>query len=221
MKTTIDPDLQEAAVSALAGRSGGVAVLDTRNGDVRALAGQAFSAPQPPGSTFKLVTTVAALEKGVVALDDEFEISDGINVGGRFIYNANGEFCGGTFREAFAESCNAVFAPLGPEIGNDDLVATAEAFGFNSTADPLRAADRARSRTAGIDDPDRDRRRNRPRRLGDRPGRGAGDAAADGERRADDRQRRRPPADLDRHQQETAPRRRAGAGDVGADRPTR
>ena len=132
MKTTIDPDLQEAAVSALAGRVGGIAVLDARNGDVRALAGQAFSAPQPPGSTFKMITTTAALQKGVVSLDDEFEITNGVNVGGRFIENANGEYCGGTFREAFAESCNADFAPLGPKIGNDDLVATAERFGFNS-----------------------------------------------------------------------------------------
>jgi peptidoglycan glycosyltransferase len=132
VKTTIDPDLQEAAVSALAGRSGGIAVLDSRDGNVRALAGQAFSAPQPPGSTFKMITTVAALKKGVVSLDDEFEITNGVNVGGRFLNNANGEYCGGSFREAFAESCNADFAPLGPKIGNDDLVATAEQFGFNS-----------------------------------------------------------------------------------------
>jgi cell division protein FtsI/penicillin-binding protein 2 len=132
VKTTIDPELQEAAVSALAGRSGGVAVLDARKGDVRALAGQAFSAPQPPGSTFKVITTTAALEAGKVSLDDEFEISDGVNVGGRFLNNANGEYCGGTFRESFAESCNAVFAPLGPAVGNDKLVGTAEAFGFNS-----------------------------------------------------------------------------------------
>jgi len=132
VKTTIDPELQEAAVSALAGRAGGIAVLDSRNGDVRALAGQAFSAPQPPGSTFKMITSIAALEKGVVSLDDEFEITNGVNVGGRFINNANGEYCGGTFREAFAESCNADFAPLGPKIGNDDLVAAAEDFGFNS-----------------------------------------------------------------------------------------
>jgi cell division protein FtsI/penicillin-binding protein 2 len=132
VKTTIDPGLQETAVSALAGRAGGIALLDSRNGDVRALAGQAFSAPQPPGSTFKTITTTAALEKGVVSLDDEFEITDGVNVGGRFIENANGEYCGGSFREAFAQSCNADFAPLGPKIGNDDLVATAESFGFNS-----------------------------------------------------------------------------------------
>jgi cell division protein FtsI/penicillin-binding protein 2 len=132
VKTTIDPDLQSAAVAALAGRAGGIAVLDARNGDVRALAGQAFSAPQPPGSTFKMVTTVAALQKGVVSLDDYFEISNGVNVGGRFLNNANGEYCGGTFREAFAQSCNADFAPLGPKIGNDALVAAAERFGFNS-----------------------------------------------------------------------------------------
>jgi len=132
VKTTIDPELQEVAVSALAGRSGGVAVLDAQRGDVRALAGQAFSAPQPPGSTFKIVTTTAALEAGKVSLDDEFEISNGINVGGRFLNNANGEYCGGTFREAFAESCNAVFAPLGPAVGNDKLVETAEKYGFNS-----------------------------------------------------------------------------------------
>jgi cell division protein FtsI/penicillin-binding protein 2 len=132
VKTTIDTSLQESAVSALAGRVGGIAVLDARNGDIRALAGQAFSAPQPPGSTFKMITATAALQKGIVSLDDEFEVTNGANVGGRFIENANGEYCGGTFREAFAESCNADFAPLGPKIGNDDLVATAERFGFNS-----------------------------------------------------------------------------------------
>ena len=132
VKTTIDPGLQEAAVSALAGRAGGVAVLDAQKGDVRALAGQAFSAPQPPGSTFKILTTTAALEAGEVSLDDEFEITNGVNVGGRFLNNANGEYCGGTFRQAFAESCNAVFAPLGPAVGNDKLVEVAERFGFNS-----------------------------------------------------------------------------------------
>ncbi len=132
VKTTIDPELQSAAVSALAGRAGGIAVLDARNGNVRALAGQALSAPQPPGSTFKMITTTAALQEGIVTLDDEFPILNGVNVGGRFISNANGEYCGGTFREAFAESCNADFAPLGPKIGNDDLVETAERFGFNS-----------------------------------------------------------------------------------------
>jgi cell division protein FtsI/penicillin-binding protein 2 len=132
VKTTIDPTLQASAVSALGGRSGGMAVLDARNGDIRALAGQAFSAPQPPGSTFKMITTTAALEKGVVSLNDEFPVVNGVNVGGRFIENANGEYCGGTFRQAFAQSCNADFVPLGPKIGSKALVGTAERFGFNA-----------------------------------------------------------------------------------------
>jgi peptidoglycan glycosyltransferase len=132
LHTTIDPDLQQAAVVGLAGRAGGVAVLDARSGVVRALAGSAFSAPQPPGSTFKLVTTTAALEQGVVSLDDQFPVTKGINVGGRFIANAHDEYCGGSFTQAFAESCNAVFAPLGPKIGESALVATAERYGFNS-----------------------------------------------------------------------------------------
>jgi len=63
VKTTIEPDLQAAAAASLGGRAGGVAVLDARNGDVRALAGQAFSAPQPPGSIFKVITTAAALQE--------------------------------------------------------------------------------------------------------------------------------------------------------------
>jgi penicillin-binding protein A len=132
VKTTIDPELQESAVAALAGRAGGIAVLDARNGDVRALAGEAYSAPQPPGSTFKIITTTAALKKGVLSFNEEFAITNGVNVGGRFLNNANGEYCGGTLRQAFAESCNADFAPLGPKIGNDALVGMAESFGFNS-----------------------------------------------------------------------------------------
>jgi penicillin-binding protein A len=132
VKTTIDPDLQLAAVSALAGRSGGVAVLDTRTGAVRALAGTAFSAPQPPGSTFKIITTAAALEDDKVTLDEEFPVVQGANAGGRFIYNAHQEFCGGDFRESFAHSCNSVFAPLGVEVGEEALVEMAERFGWNS-----------------------------------------------------------------------------------------
>ena len=33
------------------------------------------------------------------------------------LQNANGESCGGSFAESFAESCNSVFAPLGVKLG--------------------------------------------------------------------------------------------------------
>jgi peptidoglycan glycosyltransferase len=132
VKTTIDPDLQRAAVTALGSTYGGVAVLDAQNGDVLALSGIAFSAPQPPGSTFKIITTTAALDAGLVHLSDTFPIATSATVDGREVANANNEACGGTFVEAFAESCNSVFVPLGPKIGSDRLVETAERFGFNS-----------------------------------------------------------------------------------------
>jgi penicillin-binding protein A len=132
VRTTIDPDLQEAAVSALGNEFGGVAVLDAKSGAVRGLAGIAFSSPQPPGSTFKVVTTTAALEAGVVTLKDSFPVQTSTVVGGREIANAHDEACGGTFSQSFAHSCNTVFAPLGPEIGNEKLVETSERFGFNS-----------------------------------------------------------------------------------------
>lgn len=144
--TTIDPDLQRAAVAALGGQYGGVAALNARTGDVLALAGIAFSAPQPPGSTFKVITTTAALDADVVRLTDQFPVVSSVVVGGRAIANAHNELCGGTFVQAFARSCNSVFAPLGPKIGSARLVGTAERFGFNSppslfAAGPLATLD--------------------------------------------------------------------------------
>ena len=41
-------------------------MLDAKTGDVRGVAGLAFSAPQPPGSTFKIITATAGLDAGVV-----------------------------------------------------------------------------------------------------------------------------------------------------------
>ena len=129
---TIDPGLQQAAVAALGGSYGGVAVLNARDGSVLALAGIAFSGPQPPGSTFKVITTTAALEAGVVELTDQFPAQTSIVVGGREVANAHNEACGGSFAEAFAKSCNSVFAPLGPKLGSERLVEAAELYGFNS-----------------------------------------------------------------------------------------
>jgi len=131
VKTTIDPDLQEAAVVALGDQFGGVAALDARDGSVLALAGIAFSAPQPPGSTFKVITTVAALDAGVVKLSDTFPVETGAVIEGREVANAHDEPCGGTFTQSFAKSCNSVFAPLGVEVGAERLVDAAEKFGYN------------------------------------------------------------------------------------------
>jgi hypothetical protein len=132
LRTTIDTDLQETAVAALAGRLGGIAALDPRTGEIRALAGLAFSAPQPPGSTFKIVTTTAALEANAVRPSTRFPVETAAIVDGVELENANGEFCGGTFRSSFAHSCNSVFAPLGVELGAQPLVNAALRYGWNA-----------------------------------------------------------------------------------------
>lgn len=131
VRTTIDSRLQLAAVAALGERFGGVAALDARNGEVRALAGVAFSAPQPPGSTFKIVTTTAALEAKLTRTGKRYPVQTAATIDGVSLENANGESCGGTFRQSFAHSCNSVFAPLGVRVGAERLVRTAERYGWN------------------------------------------------------------------------------------------
>ncbi len=140
LKTTIDPNLQNSAVSNLAGAPGGVAVLDARKGYIRALAGQAYSVLQPPGSTMKIVTATAALETGSATLKSSYDYVTEAPADGRMIKNAHGEVCGGTFTEAFAHSCNSVFAPLAEQIGEQGMSSTAEKYGFNRPPQVWNAA---------------------------------------------------------------------------------
>jgi penicillin-binding protein A len=139
VRTSIDPDIEAAAVSALAGRFGGVAVLRPRTGEVLALAGIGYSAPQPPGSTFKIVTLAGALDAGVVKPSSTFPVQTSTTLSGVRLENAHGEACGGSLGDSFADSCNSVFAPLGAKLGAKRLVAAAERFGFNR-ADDIQGA---------------------------------------------------------------------------------
>jgi penicillin-binding protein A len=131
VRTTIDPELERAAVEALAGRYGAIAAIDPRTGEILALAGVAFSALQPPGSTFKIVTLAAALEARLATPETSFPVQTATTLEGVELENANGEACGGTLVDAFAHSCNTVFAPLGARLGAAKLVDAAERFGFN------------------------------------------------------------------------------------------
>jgi cell division protein FtsI/penicillin-binding protein 2 len=131
VRTTIDPAIERAAVTALGGHYAGIAAMDPRTGALLALAGVAFSALQPPGSTMKIITATGALEAGIVKLTDTFPIRTSATIDGYTLQNANGEACGGTFLNAFAVSCNSVFAPLGARLGAARLVNVAERFGFN------------------------------------------------------------------------------------------
>lgn len=131
VRTTIAPEIERAAIGALAGRYGGVAALDPRTGEVLALAGVAFSALQPPGSTFKIITLTGTLESHVAKPTTTFPVVSAATLSGVPLENANGEYCGGTLVDSFAHSCNSVFAPLGARLGAKRLVDVAERYGFN------------------------------------------------------------------------------------------
>jgi cell division protein FtsI/penicillin-binding protein 2 len=131
VRTTIAPSVVRAAVAGLAGRLGGVTVMDPRTGEILGFAGIAFSGLQPPGSTMKIITLAAGLEAGITSRRKRYPVETATSLEGVRLENANGEACGGTLANSFAESCNSVFAPMGAELGARRLVAAAERFGFN------------------------------------------------------------------------------------------
>ncbi len=133
VKTTINPTIEQAAITAMAGNYAGITAIDPRTGGLLALAGVAFSGLQPPGSTMKVITATAALDAHLVKLSTTFPIHTEADIDGYMLQNAGGEACGGTLLNAFAVSCNSVFAPLGVKIGAARLVRMAERFGFNQT----------------------------------------------------------------------------------------
>lgn len=86
-----------------------------------------------PGSTFKVVVAAAALEEGVVRVDEGFEDNGYITVSGRKIYCWNRQGHGfETFAQAVENSCNPVFVQVGQRLGRERLYRYTRGFGFGS-----------------------------------------------------------------------------------------
>ena len=128
--TTIHPGLMATAQAALGNKLGGIAVLRPSDGAVLALAGLAVSAPQPPGSTFKIITVSEALTHGIATPSTTYPDRTFAMLSGVKLRNASNESCGGTLTQAFIDSCNSVYAPLGAKLGAKAIAARAKAFGF-------------------------------------------------------------------------------------------
>lgn len=97
---------------------------------------RALNQTYPPGSTFKLVTSAAALESGMtpdtpIAAPDTLPLPQSSAV----LQNYGGEKCSSTgamtLADALRISCNTAFGQLGLNLGSDALRTQADAFGFD------------------------------------------------------------------------------------------
>jgi peptidoglycan glycosyltransferase len=166
---TLDARLQREAAQLMTGKRGAVVVLDPRNGDVLALVSapafdpnhltpalfaadpesspllnRALQGLYPPGSTFKIVVSALALEKGVDLMFD-CPASGFVPAPGKaairdheyYAAQRRGGSWGGHGRiglgRALAKSSNVYFAQLGAHLGAQAVAGQVDRFQFNES----------------------------------------------------------------------------------------
>ncbi len=149
VETTLDPRLQRLAEDAVAGtdtKGAEVALVALRDdGAVLAMVGgRSYSASQfnrvtsalrQPGSAFKPVVYLPALEAGMTP--DSRVVDGPITVDGWTPKNFSGEYRGEvTLREAVARSLNTVAVRVSEEVGRAQVVQAARRLGFTAPLEP-------------------------------------------------------------------------------------
>ncbi len=160
IQLTIDLDLQRAAEAALGDRQGAIVAIDPRNGAVLAMASWPTYDPNifttriteaqwaqlqganhpflnrslqafPPASTFKIVTTAAAIESGQYAPNTVLPTYPYIQVGGIQFGDWNRAGFGPlSFTGAMAWSSDTFFYQVAMRIGGPTLIEMTRRFGF-------------------------------------------------------------------------------------------
>lgn len=139
VQTTLDARVQEAADNAVAGTTSPSALVavDVATGDVLAVAvgpdaggyDTALLGQYSPGSTFKIVTTLALLRHGL-SVDEPVACPEFATVDGKTFHNYNHEVLGTVpFHRDFAQSCNTAFIGLSSRLGPSDLAQAAASLG--------------------------------------------------------------------------------------------
>jgi cell division protein FtsI/penicillin-binding protein 2 len=139
LRVTLDADAQRAADAALQGldQPSALVAVDVRTGRVLAVANspatglnRALVGQYPPGSTFKVVTTLSLLQKGLKP-SDPVACPPTASVDGRSFRNYEAEKFGSVpFRTDFAKSCNTAFVGLSSRLGASDLRESAASVGI-------------------------------------------------------------------------------------------
>ncbi len=155
---TIDQSIQyraeqalEAAVKKSRAKAGTAIILDPRTGEILALANApsfdpnspGISTPEAranwalqniyePGSTFKIISFSAAIEKGLAKPEDGIDCQNGaIRVAGRIVHDHR-PFGTLTIAEALAKSSNVAAIKLGLRVGDATMHEYITRFGFGS-----------------------------------------------------------------------------------------
>ncbi|MDL5054262.1 penicillin-binding transpeptidase domain-containing protein [Oscillatoria laete-virens NRMC-F 0139] len=94
----------------------------------RPLVNKAFQEHYPPGSVFKVVTTMAAMKEGVFDPDYTYYAQGGYNAGGVY-FTFKKEFGRYDFLTAITYSLNAYFMDMAARTGRDSYIKSAQALG--------------------------------------------------------------------------------------------
>jgi peptidoglycan glycosyltransferase len=158
--TNLDPKAQQLAIDELAGRKGSIVALDPRTGAVKVMASvpgfnpndvrdrktferlqtdsanapllnRATQGGYPPGSTFKVVTAIAAIDSGKYTPQSTIDGKSPITISGRPLANDAGEQFGTIdFTTALTHSVNTVFAQVGEAVGPRTMKRYMDRLGF-------------------------------------------------------------------------------------------
>jgi len=117
----------------------GISVPDYRaltDNKYRPLAAKAVQGTYPPGSTFKMVTALAALEEGIISAEDTVWCPGHLDVSNRRFHcwkrAGHGHM---NLEKALRESCDVYFYEVALELGIDRLSAMAERLGLGQRFD--------------------------------------------------------------------------------------
>ncbi|WP_335979442.1 penicillin-binding transpeptidase domain-containing protein [Streptomyces sp. CA2R106] len=140
LRTTLDAGVQAAAEKAVKGKNGaGVTALDIDDGTILAVANSdpsgtdiALQGADAPGSTMKIVTSAALIERGMgTGSAAPCNSTDNVQNGRMYhndspsLHNANADLLWD-----FANSCNTGFITQAPKLGANGLRDTAAQFGL-------------------------------------------------------------------------------------------